>query len=196
MRYIADLHIHSKYSRSCSKNLTLSNMNTWAQAKGIDVLATGDFTHPAWLKEIESKLKPVEEGLFELKTEFQREDGLSNYVPAPRVVGRQNTRFILSTELCCIYKKNNRTRRLHLVILAPTISAVKKIVAYLERQGKNLKSDGRPILGLDAKDVLKMVLEADSRCEVIPAHAWTPWFSIFGSHLWILLWLLQPKRPL
>ncbi|MEA3248951.1 MAG: endonuclease Q family protein [Patescibacteria group bacterium] len=181
MRYIADLHIHSKYSRACSKNLTLSNLAAWARVKGIDVLATADFTHPAWLKDIETKLEPAEQGLFRLKAGFDKEDGEGNYIPAPAVKDGRDMRFVLSTELCCIYKKNGKTRRNHLVVLSPTIEAVRKMVAYLEAQGRNLKSDGRPILGMDAKEIVKMALDADERCEVIPAHAWTPWFSVFGS---------------
>ncbi|MFH2063545.1 MAG: endonuclease Q family protein [bacterium] len=180
-RYIADLHVHSRYSRACSKNLTLSNMAAWASAKGIDVLATSDFTHPAWLREIEAKLEPAEDGLFSLRPEFASEDGGSSYESAPKSRGRRPMRFMLSTELCCIYKKGGRTRRLHLVVLAPTLQAVRSMVGFLDGHGKNLKSDGRPILGMDAKEIVKMALDADSRCEVIPAHAWTPWFSVFGS---------------
>jgi uncharacterized protein (TIGR00375 family) len=181
MRYIADLHIHSKYSRACSKNLTLSNLSVWARAKGIDVLATSDFTHPAWLKEIEKKLEPAEDGLFRIRDKYKDEDGTGSYVSAPNARGAREMRFILSTELCCIYKKHDKTRRMHLVVLSPTVEAVRKMVAYLEKQGRNLKSDGRPILGMDAKDIVNMALDADSECEVIPAHAWTPWFSVFGS---------------
>jgi len=181
MRYIADLHIHSKYSRACSRNLTLSNLAAWARTKGIDLLATSDFTHPAWLKEIETKLEPAEPGLFRLKAEFDREDGDGSYVRAPRPKDSRDMRFILSTELCCIYKKGGKTRRLHLVVLAPTIRAVRKMVDHLEKQGRNLKSDGRPILGIDAKEIMEMALDADENCEIIPAHAWTPWFSVFGS---------------
>jgi uncharacterized protein (TIGR00375 family) len=181
MRYIADLHIHSKYSRACSKNLTLSNLAAWARVKGIDVLATSDFTHPAWLKEIEAKLEPAEPGLFRLRKEFDKEDGEGSYVAAPAVRNGRDMRFILSTELCCIYKKGGKTRRNHLVVLSPTIEAVRKMVKYLEGQGRNLKADGRPILGMDAKEIVEMALDADPDCEVIPAHAWTPWFSVFGS---------------
>jgi len=156
-------------------------MSAWARAKGIDVLATSDFTHPAWLSEIETKLEPAEDGLFSLRKEFMPEDGSGSYDPSPQAKDRRDMRFILSAELCCIYKKGGRVRRLHLVVLSPTVAAIKSIVGRLEGLGKNLKSDGRPILGLDAKEIVKMALEADERCEVIPAHAWTPWFSIFGS---------------
>ncbi|MFC1638707.1 endonuclease Q family protein [Patescibacteria group bacterium] len=181
MRYIADLHVHSRYSRACSKNLTLPNMAAWARAKGIDVLATADFTHPEWLKDIETQLEPAEDGLWRVRPDFDCQGGGKSYVPAPQAAGGRDARFILSTELCCIYKKNDRTRRLHLVVLAPNVAAVKKIVRRLENDGRNLKSDGRPILGMDAKEIVKMALDADADCEVIPAHAWTPWFSVFGS---------------
>lgn len=156
-------------------------MAAWARAKGIDVLATSDFTHPAWLKEIETKLEPAENGLFRLAKKYQGEDGSGSYLAAPVAEDGRDMRFMLSTELCCIYKKNDRTRRLHLVVLSPTIAAVKKMVSYLEDRGRNLRSDGRPILGMDAKEIVKMALDADPNCEVIPAHAWTPWFSVFGS---------------
>lgn len=181
MRFITDLHIHSRYSRACSKNLTLSNLAAWASAKGIDILATSDFTHPLWLKEIEQKLEPAEEGLFRLKKAYRKEDGEGNYEAAPMAADAREVRFILATEVSCIYKKNGRTRRLHLLIFAPSIAAVQKIVATLERLECNVRSDGRPILGLEGKEILKIALDADPRCMVVPAHAWTPWFSVFGS---------------
>ena len=181
MRYITDFHIHSRYSRACSKNLTLSNLAAWAAVKGIDVLATSDFTHPMWLKEIEEKLEPAEEGLFRLKKAYLKEDGEGNYEAAPKVLNAKPVRFVLATEVSCIYKKNGRTRRLHLLIFAPSVVAAKKIIASLEHLECNLRSDGRPILGLEGKEILKIALEADSRCMVVPAHAWTPWFSVFGS---------------
>jgi len=181
MRYIADLHVHSKYSRACSANLTPSNLSAWARAKGIDVLATGDFTHPKWLKEIEEKMEPAEPGLLRLKPEFELEDGSGTYAAAPKPKNGRPVRFFLSTEVACIYKKGGRGRRLHLLIFMPDLGAVKKLVASLERLECNLRSDGRPILGLDAKEVVKLSLEADGRSLVVPAHAWTPWFSVFGS---------------
>jgi uncharacterized protein (TIGR00375 family) len=181
MRYIVDLHIHSKYSRACSKNLTLSNLAAWARTKGIDILGTSDFTHPKWLAEIEERLEPAEDGLFRLKKKFQDEDGDGAYVGAPAALDGRPVRFILATELSCIYKKGGRTRRLHLLVFAPSLDAVKRIIASLERLECNLRSDGRPILGLDAKEVVKIALDADPGCMVVPAHAWTPWFSVFGS---------------
>lgn len=181
MRYIVDLHLHSKYSRACSKNLTFSNLGAWAQAKGIDVLATSDFTHPAWLADIEERLEPAEEGLFRLKDAYVHEDGEGSYISAPDARDKRPVRFLLGTELSCIYKKNGKTRRLHLLAFAPDVTAVKRIVAALEKRGCNLRSDGRPILGLEGKEVLKILLDADPRCMMVPAHAWTPWYSVFGS---------------
>jgi len=156
---IVDLHIHSKYSRATSKALDFENIAQAAIRKGIDVVATSDFTHPQWLKEIEV-LEPAEKGLFKCKG--------------------YDTRFLLSTEISCIYKKNDRTRKIHILVLAPSIEVVKKINTKLEAIG-NIHSDGRPILGLDAKELLKIVLDVSEDCMIIPAHAWTPWFSIFGS---------------
>jgi DNA helicase II / ATP-dependent DNA helicase PcrA len=181
MRYIADLHIHSKHSRACSENLTLSNLAAWAMAKGIDILATGDFTHPKWLRDIEDKLEPAEPGLLRLKKQFEKEDGVGAYIPAPRPRDGRPVRFFLSAEVACIYKKGGKGRRLHLLVFVPDLAAAKKFVAALERLECNLRSDGRPILGLDAKEVVKLALEADERSMVVPAHAWTPWFSVFGS---------------
>ncbi|HSD12143.1 MAG TPA: endonuclease Q family protein [Patescibacteria group bacterium] len=181
MRYIVDLHIHSRYSRACSKNLTLPNLAAWARAKGIDVLGTSDFTHPAWRRDIGDQLEPAEEGLFRLRKGCQAENGTDSYEAAPAVRDGRAVRFMLTTELSCIYKKNGRTRRLHLLVFAPTLAAADAVIAALEKRDCNLRSDGRPILGLDAKEILKLALDADPRCMVVPAHAWTPWFSVFGS---------------
>ncbi|MBI4457786.1 DNA helicase UvrD [Candidatus Uhrbacteria bacterium] len=181
MRFITDLHIHSKFSRACSKNLTFSNLAAWARVKGIDILGTSDFTHPGWFAEIESRLEPAEPGLFRLKVEFAPEDGTGSYVQAPMVRAGRPIRFILTSELSCIYKKNGRTRRLHLLVCLPTLEAVRHFTAALAGRGCNLRADGRPILGLEGKEVLRLALEADPRALVIPAHTWTPWFSVFGS---------------
>jgi len=162
MRFIADFHIHSKYSRATSPKTDLEHLSDSAKIKGIKVLGTGDFTHPAWLKEIQTKLLGAEPGLFKLK---DNDNG---------------ARFILSSEISCIYKKNDRVRKIHILILAPSFEVVEKINAKLNVIG-NLKSDGRPILGLDAKDLAKIIFEASLECMVIPAHIWTPWFSLFGS---------------
>ncbi|MAG11666.1 MAG: DNA helicase UvrD [Parcubacteria group bacterium] len=163
MRYIIDFHSHSRYSRACSKNLTIPNISRACELKGIDIIGTADFTHPKWIRECEENLKEVSEGLFGLKD------------------GSSKTKFMLATEVACIYKQGGATRRLHLVLLAPSFQAVHKLIKVLEAQGRNLHSDGRPILGLSGKELLSILLEIDPRFEMIPAHAWTPWFAVFGS---------------
>ena len=160
MQFIADFHIHSKYSRATSKDMDLENLDKWAKIKGIKVLGTGDFTHPEWLKNLKEKLHPAERGLFKLKN--------------------SETRFILTSEISCIYSKQGRVRKIHILIFAPDFETVEKINTHLGLIG-NLKADGRPILGLDAKELAKIVLDASSECLVIPAHLWTPYFGLLGS---------------
>jgi len=172
MRFIADLHIHSKYSRATSKDLNPENLWKWAQLKGISVVGSGDFTHPQWIKELKDKLEPAGNGLFSLKESFKIDD-----VPGSC---RADVSFILSAEISCIYKKNDKTRKIHTVVLAPGFADAEKINARLKQIG-NLHSDGRPILGLDAKELLKIVLDISPEAMVIPAHAWTPHFSVFGA---------------
>lgn len=162
MKFIADFHIHSKYSRATSPQMDLENLDKWAKIKGIKILGTGDFTHPAWFKELKEKLEPVESGLFKLKN------------------NNSETRFILTAEISCIYSKNNRVRKIHIIIFAPSFEIVEKINTHLNWIG-NLKADGRPILGLDVKELAKIVLNISEDCLIIPAHIWTPWFSLFGS---------------
>ena len=162
MRIIADLHIHSPYARAVSKEMTLDNLDTWAKIKGITVMGTGDFTHPQWMKEIKSRLEPAESGLYKIKGKSQ------------------GTRFLLTVEISSIYSKGGKTRRIHKLIFSPSIETVEKINKTLGFLG-NIKSDGRPILGLDARELAKIVFDIDERCMVVPAHAWTPWFSVFGS---------------
>ena len=172
MRFIADLHVHSHYSRATSKDMCPEGIWKWAQLKGIQVIATGDFTHPGWLKELDEKLEPAGNGLFTLRKKFQ-----SNDVPDSC---KADVSFILSAEISCIYSKNGRTRKVHSVILAPDFGAVERLNLALSKIG-NLKSDGRPILGLDAKKLLQMTLDASPEALLIPAHAWTPHFSVFGA---------------
>ena len=183
MKFIADLHIHSKYSRATSRDMDLENLDKWARIKGIKVIGTGDFTHPLWFKELKEKLEPVETGLFKLKVKKTKQknndwlpnNGNNNYKDD------QDIRFLLSAEISCIYSKNNRTRKVHTIIFAPDFKTVEKINTQLGWIG-NIKADGRPILGLDAKELAKIVLNSSSQCLVVPAHIWTPWFSIFGSN--------------
>ncbi len=176
MRFIADLHIHSKYSRATSKDMTLEELDRWADDKGISVMATGDFTHPEWFKEIKEKLEPAEPGLFKLKSQHKRKtikDTLAE------------TRFFLSTEISSIYSRQlpagmKKVYRNHNLIFSPDIATVEKINAQLGWIG-NLKSDGRPILGLDARELAKIIFNTSPEACVVPAHIWTPWFSMFGS---------------
>jgi len=162
MKLVADFHLHSKFSRATSPRMDLENLDKWARIKGINVLGTGDFTHPVWLKELKEKLEPAENGLFRIK----------NY--------DNGTRFILTAEISCIYSKKGRVRKIHNVIFAPSFKVVDDINARLDCIG-NLKSDGRPILGLDAKELARIVFDASDDCFFVPAHVMTPWFSLFGS---------------
>jgi len=173
--FYADLHIHSKYSRATSRDLDLENLAWWARKKGISVLGTGDFTHPAWLQEIREKLVPAEPGLFRLRPDLERD--------VERKVGTlagEATRFMLQVEISTIYKKGDKTRKVHHLLYAPSLQAVEHINAALARIG-NLHSDGRPILGLDSRNLLEITLSSDPGSYLIPAHIWTPWFSMFGS---------------
>ncbi len=164
MRVITDIHLHSKYSRACSQDLTIRNLATACTRKGIQLVGTSDFTHPAWRKEIETELEEAGGGVYKL-----RGDDASP------------TRFLLSTELSSIYKRGGKTRRVHHLVLLPSLAAVDRLIAQLDARGCNLKADGRPILGIDSEELVKMVLEADPNGLLIPAHAWTPWFAVFGS---------------
>lgn len=170
--YIADLHIHSKYSRATSKDCVPEHLDFWAKRKGIQLIGTGDFTHPAWREELKEKLIPAEQGLYQLKPEYQIED---------RIAGeQQNTRFVLSGEISSIYKKNGKVRKVHNVILLPSLEAAEELSKKLEAIG-NIHSDGRPILGLDSHDLLEITLESCPDAIFIPAHIWTPHFSLFGA---------------
>ena len=169
--FYADLHIHSKFSRATSKDMNLETIEQWAQIKGIKLIGTGDFTHPEWLKEIEKKLNEEGNGLFTLKKQHKLDVHESC---------KDEVFFILSSEISCIYQKNGKLRKIHLLVLSPSLKDVLKINHALSKIG-NLTSDGRPILGLDAKELMKIILEISPESMVIPAHAWTPHFSVFGS---------------
>jgi len=165
MRTIIDLHIHSKFSRACSKELELPIIADWCQRKGIDIVATADWTHPGWFAHMQENLveSDGEDGIYRLKN------------------GVTNTRFMLSTEISQIYKKGDKTRRIHNLVLSPSLKTCAKVNTELTNRGFNLKSDGRPILGIDSEDFYKLLKEIDERIIIIPAHAWTPWYAIFGS---------------
>jgi uncharacterized protein (TIGR00375 family) len=165
MRQIADLHIHSKYSRACSKDLTLSNIDKFCRIKGVDIIATGDFTYPAWFSDIKNLLEETNKntGLYKLKE-----------------IKDANIKFILSTELALIYKDGERARRIHIVVHAPNIGAVEELNKFLDKH-YNIRSDGRPILGMKTPDLMKLCLSIHPQFLIYPAHIWTPWFSVFGS---------------
>ena len=163
MPYICDLHPHSKYARACSKDLTLENIDKWCRIKGINIVGTGDFCHPAWFKDIEKKLEEAYPGLYKLKG------------------SNTGTLFMLTNEISCIYSQGGKTRRLHICVWAPNLEFVKKLNKELTDRGCKLASDGRPIIGMSAKELLKICLEINENHLTVPAHAWTPWFAIFGS---------------
>ena len=169
--FAADLHLHSRYAMGTSSALSLRTLAYWADLKGIDVLACGDFTHPAWLEELRTGLRPAGDGLFELDAPVE---------PRP-VRGRSRpARFVLGTEVSCVYPQEGRSHRLHLLVLAPGFDAVDGIRRAFAPYGA-LASDGRPTLRLSGRDVVDTVLSVHPLCEVIPAHAWTPWYALFGS---------------
>ncbi len=175
MKIIADLHVHSKFSRATARDLDLENLYVAAQIKGIQLVGTGDFSHPDWFSEIEAKLEPAEAGLLRMKADAAK--ALDERVPSNC---RGEVRFLLETEISNIYKKAGRTRKNHNLVFVPDLESARKLNRKLERIG-NIHSDGRPILGLDARDLLEVVLETSSEAFLVPAHIWTPWFSLLGS---------------
>lgn len=175
MRFITDFHIHSKYSHATSKHMDLLALAQWGQLKGVMIMGSGDFTHPTWQKELRQYLQEAESGLFQLKPEY-------NKVVASQVYDscKNMQRFLLTAEVSTIFKRNGRCYRTHSLILAPTFEVVQKISQSLGKIG-NIAADGRPILGCDVKDIVKIALSASPDCMVIPAHIWTPWFGLLGS---------------
>jgi DNA helicase-2/ATP-dependent DNA helicase PcrA len=177
MRFYADLHIHSKYSRATSRDLDFHHLALWAKKKGVTVVGTGDFTHPAWMAAIREELVPAEPGLFRLRDDLEAavvaEHGPCAAAAAP-------VRFLLEVEISTIYKQGDKVRKVHHLLYAPDLASADRMVARLARIG-NLASDGRPILGLNSRDLLEICLSGGDGCYLIPAHIWTPWFSVFGS---------------
>ncbi len=164
MDQVLDLHIHSKYSRACSSKINFYNIDDFCRIKGVDVVATGDFTYPSWLEMIKEELEEIgSSGLYKHK---KREDS--------------KIKFLLSTELALIYKDGDKVRRIHVMVHAPNREAAEKLVDYLDKR-YNIRSDGRPILGMTAPDLVKLCLGIDPRFLIYPAHIWTPWFAVFGS---------------
>lgn len=172
MRFVGDLHVHSSYSRATSRDMVPEVIWKWAQYKGITVVGTGDFTHPKWFQELSTKLEPAGNGLYRLKREYQASDIVDSC--------KADVYFLLSVEISCIYKKNGKTRKIHCLVFVPDMPAAARFAAALGRLG-NINSDGRPILGLDAKRLLEIAHDTSSEALFVPAHAWTPHFSVFGA---------------
>lgn len=168
----ADLHIHSRYSRATSKELTPENLYIWSQIKGLNLIGTGDITHPEWIVELEEKLISNDNGFFSLKSE---------YIPEFPLKEKIDHNFILTGEISSIYKKQGKTRKVHTIICFPDFESAHKLQKTLVERGFNIKSDGRPILGLDVRDLAEMCFEIQPKSIVFPAHAWTPWFSALGE---------------
>ena len=163
MKFITDFHVHSKYSRATSPDMNVEALASWAERKGINLLGTSDFTHPNYFAELRLRLKPAGNGLFQLKK------------------GNSPTRFMLTTEISNVFTARGRGRRIHTLIFAPSFEVVSKLNTKLKRIG-NVSSDGRPIFGRHVKDMVKLVLDTSPDCLLVPAHAWTPWFSLYGSN--------------
>ncbi|MFA6553071.1 MAG: endonuclease Q family protein [Patescibacteria group bacterium] len=161
--YITDLHYHSKYSRAVSRDMDLEHLSVVADIKGLHVVTAADFTHPAWFAELKKKLQLKSNGLYQLKNQ------------------KICIHFMLTSEISCIYSQGGKTRRIHLVVIMPTLDAVEKFNGLLVSEGANVKSDGRPIVGMSAEHIVELAQQADKDSLVIPAHIWTPWFSMFGS---------------
>ena len=161
MKFIADFHLHSKYSRATSQQMNLEKLNEWAKIKGIKILGTGDCTHREWFKELKEKLEPETSGLFKLKNSNQ-------------------TYFILTSEVSCVFLKKEKLRKIHLLLFFPSFESCEKVNKYLNLYG-NLSQDGRPTLYLEAKELVKIILNVSQDCLIVPAHIMTPWFGLFGS---------------
>lgn len=177
MDFVADLHLHSKYSRAVSKDMTFPIMAEFARKKGFDILSTGDWTHPLWLREIKSELIETHEGLFELKSQNSNIKSTSQNGTSEKPMY-----FLLSVEISSIYSQNGKVHRIHNLVLSPSIETSEKINHELLKRGCNLSSDGRPIIGLSSRDLLELILTIDERAMLIPAHIWTPWFSLYGAN--------------
>lgn len=160
MAYVADLHIHSRFSRACSPSLNIPNLSKWAKFKGIDLLGTGDFLHPLWFVELKKDLKDLGNGLY----------------------GFEETKFVFSTEVSCIYSEGGKLRRIHTLIILPSLESAAKLAESLGKKGAKLASDGRPILGMSSKLLCEIVFKVEPDAIIIPAHIWTPWFSLYGSN--------------
>ncbi len=190
MEVIADLQLHSRFSRAVSPTMTLPNIAMWARRKGIGLVATGDWTHPIWFREIERDLEELGNGLLRLKKDLSlraqrsnlHSEGIATSPAAPRNDTEPSTPlFLLATEVSSIYSQGGKVRRVHTLVWVPTIDSARKISAEMTKRGCNLMSDGRPIMGLSCIHIAELVLSIEPKALIIPAHAWTPWFSVYGS---------------
>jgi len=171
MQIVSDLHLHSRFSRAVSPQMTIDGIAGWAIKKGINLVATGDWTHPMWMREIGEKLEETGDGLLKLKTKDNEQGTESSLSPF----------FLLSTEISCIFSQGGKTRRVHVLIWVPTIAAAQKISKELMKRGCNLLSDGRPIIGLSLISLSELILTIEPNALIVPAHIWTPWFSVYGK---------------
>jgi DNA helicase-2/ATP-dependent DNA helicase PcrA len=176
MELVVDLHIHSHYSRATSKQMNTEDLYKWGKIKGINIIGTGDFTHPDYFAELREKLEPAEPGLFTLKPQYAN----AHDAELPDSVRNNLIRFVLTVEISNIYKRHDKVRKVHNLIIVPDFETAAEINHQLSKIG-NIKSDGRPILGMDSKDLLQITLDSHPDSLFVPAHIWTPWFSIFGS---------------
>ncbi len=187
MLFNADFHVHSRYSRATSRDSDLEHLALWAQRKGLTVVGTGDFTHPGWLAEVQEKLEPAENGLYSLKSEY-RHSLKTEFLPSltlnpdadPAAVLIDEVRFILTVEISSIYKRHDRVRKVHNLIFVPNLDVAARLSGRLDSIG-NVRSDGRPILGLDSRDLFEIVLDCSEDAFLVPAHIWTPHFSVLGA---------------
>ncbi|MCH7640707.1 hypothetical protein IID22_00700, partial [Patescibacteria group bacterium] len=176
MKVVADLEVHSKYARAVSPRNTLPNIAEWAEKKGIGLVGTGDFTHPLWLRELEAGLEEERQGIFKLRSNVKG--------PRPRQAKRggqmSKVKFLLTSEVSCIYSHNDKGRRVHLMIYLPTFSKVRQFNKELVQRGANLMSDGRPIIGLTLAQVAEIALSVEPEAIIVPAHVGTPWLGFYG----------------
>ena len=173
----ADLQLHSKFSRAVSRDMTIPNIAAWARRKGIGLVATGDWTHPLWFRDIQANLEEIGSGLLKLKPNIQEKSQASS-IKSKTI---NDPLFLLATEISCIYSQGGKGRRIHILVWVPTLVAAEKINHEMTKRGCNLMSDGRPIIGLSAIQIAELVLSIEPKALIIPAHAWTPWFSLYGS---------------
>jgi uncharacterized protein (TIGR00375 family) len=171
MEFVADLHLHSKYSRAVSRDMNLQNMALWGAKKGLDILSTTDWTHPLWRRQLQEELTEDSQGLFRLK---------SAVISPQSAISR--IRFLLSVEVSSIYTQNGKVHRIHNLIFSPSLETCEKICTELIKRGCNLNSDGRPIIGLSSIALCELVFSIDENAMIIPCHVWTPWFSLYGSN--------------